>query len=142
MATINEKYLQRLRDAGLHVSHPMGCFNGGVWVCKPTTTPGNAIPGYEGGYITIGEEPPCPDTDAAMVALMQEDDTWIVWSIDCAGGMGYGDFENRWSTPEEAITDILDFYFGNPERMAKKAARRAGQKPRGPGANGPRVQSA
>lgn len=125
MATVDEKYLRELRNAGLHVSHAMDCFDGGVWVCKPTTTPGNAIPGYKGGYITIGDELPCPDTDAAMVAFMHQSDGWIVSAIDCAGGMGYGDFENRWSTAEEAIKDILDFYFGNPERMAIKSARKA-----------------
>lgn len=70
----------------------MGCFNGGVRVYKPTTTPGNSIPGYKGGYITIGDELPCPATDAAIVALMHQSDGWIVSAIDF-GGMGYGDFE-------------------------------------------------
>jgi hypothetical protein len=30
---------------------------------------------------------------------------------------GPGDFLNRWPTAEEAIDDVLDYYFGDPSRM-------------------------
>lgn len=37
---------------------------------------------------------------------------------------GPGDFLNEWNSPEEAVQDILDFYFGNPDRMEMKAKAR------------------
>jgi hypothetical protein len=60
---------------------------------------------------------------APMVVLCSTGDIWIVSAQDCAGGMGFVDFQNCWSSPDESVQGILDFYFGNPERMAKKAAR-------------------
>jgi hypothetical protein len=122
MAQIDEKYLNQLRLAGLFVSHPLGAFMGGVWVVKPTTTPGNNIPGYSSGYISLGDEPLCPDNDAPMLKFMHRDDIWIVDGILSCGGMGPADFIDTWKTPDEAVQDILDYYFGDPARMQKKAA--------------------
>lgn len=51
-------------------------------------------------------------------------DKWIVYAVDCAGGMGPADFVDIWDTPEEAIADIKDFYFGDPARMNLKEAER------------------
>jgi len=122
MPLINEKYLDQLRAAGLHVSHPIGAFLSGVWVCKPKTTPGHNMPRYSGGYMSLGDEPACPDIDAPMLKFMCRDNVWRVDGQDCAGGMGPADFIDEWSTPEEAVQDILDFYFGDPTRMARKVA--------------------
>lgn len=94
-------------------------------VGKPTAVPGHNIPGYNAGYLVIGseaEEP--PEMDAPMVVLYNVDNKWIVHSQECVPKLGPGDFVNVWSTPEEAISDILDFFFGNPERMEKKAERK------------------
>jgi hypothetical protein len=125
MAVVPEKYLQQLRNAGLHVSAPKPALCDGVWVCKPIITPGNNIPGFEDSYISLGDEPPCPDIDAPMLKFYFHNEKWKVNGQDSAGGMGPADFIDEWLTPEEAVQDILDFYFGNPERMAKKAAERA-----------------
>ncbi|MCC6980442.1 MAG: hypothetical protein IT343_19140 [Candidatus Melainabacteria bacterium] len=123
MPLIDKKYLEQLRSAGLHVSHPIPAFCNGVWVCKPTATPGHNMPGFEGGYITlIGQGPGCPDIDAPMLAFFFHHDKWIVSGQDCAGGMGPADFVDEWESPEEAVKDILDFYFGDPSRMQKKVA--------------------
>jgi hypothetical protein len=123
MKSIDEKYIDQLQSAGLHVSHPIPAFGDGVWICKPTTTPGHNVPGLEGGYTTLeGEGPGCPDIDAPMLAFFYHHDKWIVSGQDCAGGMGPADFVDEWDTPEEAVKDILDFYFGDPKRMQKKAA--------------------
>lgn len=121
-ASIDDKFLTKLRDAGLHVSDPIPAFRNGVWVCKPIATTGHNIPGYEGGYITIGEGAECPDIDAPMLKFMHLEDKWQVHGQDSAGGMGPADFINEWSTADEAVKDILDFYFGDPLRMARKAA--------------------
>ena len=125
MPPIPELYLDELRARGLHVSHPIGALRGGVWVCKPTTTPGNNIPGYSGGYISLGDEPPCPDIDAPMLKFFILNNKWQVHGQDCAGGMGPADFIDEWSTPEEAVDDILSFFFHDPTRMKRKAAERA-----------------
>lgn len=125
MPQIEEKYLQQLREAGLHISQPIAAWGYGNWVCKPISTPGNSIPGYEGGYITIGDEPACPDIDAPVIVFYIRNGRWIVRSQEHIPTPGPGDFENEWLTPKEAIKDILDFYFGNPERMEKKAERKA-----------------
>lgn len=101
-ASIDEKFLTKLRDAGLHVSEPIPAFRNGVWVCKPIATPGHNIPGYEGGYITIGDGAGCPDIDAPMLKFMHLEDKWQVHGQDSAGGMGSADFMNEWSTADEA----------------------------------------
>lgn len=122
---IDEKYLKQLRMAGLYISSPYSPNHGwrdGVRVGKPTTTPGNSIPGYKAGYVVIGAEAiEPPDMDAPMVVLYSVDNKWIVHSQECVPKLGPGDFVNAWSTPAEAIEDILDFYFGDPKRMQEKA---------------------
>lgn len=40
---------------------------------------------------------------------------------DCSGGMGPADFVDEWSDADNAIKDILDFFFGEPVRMNRKA---------------------
>ncbi|HMP53332.1 MAG TPA: hypothetical protein PKD05_17415, partial [Candidatus Melainabacteria bacterium] len=85
MPLIDQEYLSQLQSAGLHVSHPIPAFCDGVWVCKPVTTPGNNLPGYTGGYITIGDaDPGCPDIDAPMLGFYFHHDKWIVDGQDCA----------------------------------------------------------
>lgn len=69
---------------------------------------------------TLGPPLP-PDMDAPMVKLCSDGAIWIVDSCDSAGGMRASDFINEWSCGEEAIADILDLYFGDPQRMKKKA---------------------
>lgn len=122
MPTIEDKYLTPLRAAGLHVSGPIPALFDGVWVCKPITTLGNNIPGFEDGYSSLGDEPECPDIDAPMLRFYFHNDKWKVNGQDCAGGIGPADFINEWETGEQAVKDILDFFFGDPTRMIKKAA--------------------
>ena len=55
-----------------------------------------------------------------MLKFIFANDRWQVHGQDCAGGLGPADFINEWQTPEEAVKDILDFYFGDPKRMQKK----------------------
>ncbi|MBX3076082.1 hypothetical protein KF728_21300 [Candidatus Obscuribacterales bacterium] len=120
MALIDEKTLNALRARGLHISSPIAAFGDGVYVCKPTSTPGNKLTRPVGQYIAIDDDVPCPDIDAPMLRLLSENGKWIVDAQDSAGGMGGADFVNEWSSAEDAIADICDFYFGDPARMAKK----------------------
>ncbi|MCC6980441.1 MAG: hypothetical protein IT343_19135 [Candidatus Melainabacteria bacterium] len=126
MAKIEEEYLKRFRDAGLFVSVPYSSEHGwpdGVRVGKPITTPGNSIAGYDAAYITIGAVPEPPEMDAPMVVLYSTGEEWVIHSQECVPKLGPGDFINVWSTPEEAVKDVIDFYFGDPARMQAKADR-------------------
>jgi|LakMenEpi03Aug12_release.lakeMendotaPanAssembly.Ray.scaffolds.fasta_scaffold93980_2 hypothetical protein len=127
---IEEQHLDQLRAAGLFVSHPIPAFGGGYWICKPNSTPGNNAPGLDFGFITLEPEPPCPELDAPMLKFMFRMGQWIVDGIDEGGSPESADFSNKWSTPSEAVRDILDFYFGDPTRMQKKAERRYAAKQR------------
>lgn len=120
MARIDEKTLDALRERGLHISSPVAAFGDGVYVCKPTVTPGNKVTRPVGQYIAIDDAVPCPEIDAPMLRLLLENGKWTVDAHDSAGGTGGGDFVNEWNSAEDAIADICDFYFGDPARMAKK----------------------
>ncbi|MBS1955285.1 MAG: hypothetical protein JST89_13955 [Cyanobacteria bacterium SZAS-4] len=118
------EYLKQLIGLGLWYSRPMPCFGGGVWILKPVEAGGNSIPGYTASGVAwvsfdeIEELPtqlPQPESDAAMLALFKDhlEDRWVVFGVDCAGGMGPADFIGLWTTLDEAIADINDFYFGD-----------------------------
>lgn len=122
MDQIDKKFLDKLRDAGLHVSPPIPAYGGGVWVLKPTDTKGHHVPEFESGYVSFEEDPAKqPDTNAPMIAFYKNQSSWVV---DC-NGTGEAeipiDFLNEWKTPEEAVDDILDFYFGDSSRMISYA---------------------
>lgn len=125
MELIEQKHLNRLQSSGLHVSPPMSCFGGGVWIKKPSTTKGHHIPApeFESSYISFDEDPDTqPDTDAPMIAFYEQDGKWVVNGKRTTGkDLAPGDFINEWETPDEAVEDILDFYFGDSSRMLLKA---------------------
>ncbi len=113
MLEIEEKYLQQLRDRNLYVSTPFSkgrTLEGSVWVAKPTSIQGNCISGYNGA---VGEIP----IDAPAVLLRPTTEGWVVLNQDHIPELGPGDFKNVWQTEQEAIDDIIAFYFGNSERM-------------------------
>lgn len=71
--------------------------------------------------MSLGDEPDCPELDAPMLKFFFYDGKWQVHGQDCAGGMGPADFIDEWSSPADAVKDIVDFYFGDPARMERKA---------------------
>ncbi|HEY9676766.1 MAG TPA: hypothetical protein V6C76_02105 [Drouetiella sp.] len=117
---IDESILSRLRARNLFVSHPIPTLGGGVWVVKPESVPGNCIQGTRSGLNFFIDVPPCPNSDAPMLKLIHDKDKWLVDGWDCAGDMGSADFVNEWGTPEQALDDIFDFFFGNPDRVRAK----------------------
>lgn len=128
MATLPEEVLKRLTDAGLFVSQPYSpthAWPDGVRIGKPRITPGNCISGYDAGYVVLGDAAMPPDMDAPMVVLFSPfSGTWVVYAVDGVGGMLPGDFVNEWLSLDDAVQDIFDFYFGNPNRMQAKAEAR------------------
>lgn len=119
MAVIDEKHWQRLRDAGLvMLEPPFGkghAWADGMWVGKPVDVKGNCIPDYETGFLlSVDEE---IKLDAPPVVFYSRDNAFVVFAQHHVPTIGPGDFVNDFSTPEAAVDDILDFYFGSPIRM-------------------------
>jgi hypothetical protein len=120
---IPDNYLDRLRNAGLviseepfvpdHVAYPNGHIVG-----KPRETLGNSIPEMEGywGYTGIV-------LNAPTIYFYRARGKWVVAVEDWVPGPGPGDFVHAHDTPEGAIDDILDYYFGDPERMNSRLVR-------------------
>ncbi len=102
-----------MRDKKLFVSksYPAGHITeNGIWIAKPSEIPGNSIPDYNGTY---GDIP----IDAPAIMLYPTAEGWVVLNQAHVPTLGPGDFENIWQTLQEAVDDVIDFYFGNPERM-------------------------
>jgi hypothetical protein len=57
-----------------------------------------------------------------MLKFLFSNDKWQVHLQEGIPNLEEADFIDEWSTPEEAVKDILDFYFGDPARMEEKAA--------------------
>lgn len=111
-------YISQLTEAGLFVSKPFPsghAWEHGAHVGKPTSTEGNFISGYNFGIGNV-------KMNAPAVVLYPLGDSWMVRMQRSIPVAGPGDFENRWETLKDAVDDILDFYFGDDERM-KLAAR-------------------
>ena len=115
MKPIDNLHLQKLRDNGLFVSepYPQGhVLEFGVIVGKPTQVGGNFIPEFETAYDEIR-------MNAPMLTLFSTGKIWLTHVQEHIPDPGAGDFTNEWNSPEEAINDILDYYFGNPARMKR-----------------------
>ncbi|QQR59071.1 MAG: hypothetical protein IPG59_06155 [Candidatus Melainabacteria bacterium] len=117
---VEQIYIKRLEKSGLFVSEPYPVshvLSQGVMIGKPTSVSGNNIKDYNFGYDDI-------PMDAPAVILFSTDKQWIVLGQEASPLPGPGDFMNFWDTIDEAIDDILDFYFGDSSRMqAKEQAR-------------------
>ncbi len=123
MAVLAQEHLDRLRNAGLLISSPYSpthaAFPDGVAVGKPTTVPGNSIENYRLGWGFDGTM-----LDAPLLWVHPYEGKWYVVVAEYAPGPGPGDFVDVWRTEQEAVDDILDFFFGNPARMdIKRKAR-------------------
>lgn len=107
-----EHCLARLLAANLVVSPPgRGPYPDCILILKPRSNPDDHSPGMEchgerGIFIT----------DDPMVWLYPYDDVWFVTVHEYAPGPGPGDFTDVWDTPDEAVTDLLDYLFGDPVR--------------------------
>lgn len=116
---IPDDHLQRLRDAGLLVSEQPFvsghvAFPDGHIVGKPREAGGNGIAGMETRWGSRSGA----IVDAPAVYFHREDDTWVVTVCEWVPGPGPGDFEHRHRSAEQAVADIVDYFFGSPARMA------------------------
>jgi hypothetical protein len=126
---IADEHTERLRAHGLFVSDPRSadsCYPDGVLIGKPVSVRGNHIPNFSTGYVINLNADEEIQFDAPPVWLFGHGGVWVVQAQDHSPVPGPGDFINEWKTPEEAVQDIVDFYFGDPERMQRKAEAKSG----------------
>lgn len=121
MVQIPKHCIQKLRSSGLFVSKPWPSNH--VWpdnvlIGKPIEVSGNSIPGYTTGFKW---KDGCVEFDAPPIRLWFDGEVWLVLAEEYCPGPGPGDFLDEWNSPEEAVEDILNFYFGDPRRMQAKA---------------------
>ncbi len=111
-----EKLVREIIDLGLYLARQeSGPFRHGYIVCKPDTTKGNTRPGYKCGF---GDIEDTTQTDAPVSWIYPDPDgTWNFQVSMYVPGPGPGDFLNNHPSLQEAITDLRDYYFGNPARM-------------------------
>ena len=135
--TIPEALLDRIRERRLVIDAPAGRETDAqrVVILKPAAVPGNALPQP---WWSDQDRPngwPRIEIDALPLELWgerilvstvatetteQSIDRWHVESqpqVLCVPGPTPGYFRNAWTTPEEALADVLDYYFGDPARV-------------------------
>lgn len=110
------KLVQETIDLGLYLARQeTGPFRHGYIVCKPDTTKGNSRPGSKCGFGDLDNR---SETDAPVSWIYPDPDgTWNFQVSVYVPGPGPGDFINNHPTMEDAITDLRDYYFGDPVRM-------------------------
>jgi hypothetical protein len=115
-----QEQLQRLRSAGLAVSDAVrryGDNDFGFVICKPKSTPGNSFPIKE---VWLGETLSDKRAmDAPALMLETDNGRWVLGYHMWTPGPGPGDFRHVYDRLDEAIGDVLDFYFGDPERVRR-----------------------
>ncbi len=119
MLELVESKLQRLRDEGLYVSaiYPEGReWAGGVLVAKPSDIGGNCVRDYR--FLCHSVE-----TNAPVMALYPDENLWKVETMECCP-RGPEDICNSWSTLEDAVEDVYNFFFGDSERMRQMKGER------------------
>jgi hypothetical protein len=111
-----ERNLAQLQEAGLFVTG----FPGKHVILKPTTVPGNSLPHLDGfWYDHDGEVPP---TDAPATWVVHEGSYWSVVENDIV--VWGPDSTRTYQSPADVVTDLLDYYFGDPGRMQEWARQR------------------
>ena len=123
---IANEHIEKLRLHGLFVAKPRSsdsCYPDGVLVGKPADLPGNHIPNFSTSYANLATNEETK-FDAPPVWFFGHGGVWIVVAQEHSPILGPGDFIDEWKTSEEATTDILEFYFGDPKRMQAKAQAR------------------
>ena len=124
---IPEESIQRLKALGLFVNKPTlseHVFPDGVLVGKPENVEGNCIPGYSTSFVLDIDSGDAIRFNAPLVWLYGNQDLWFVLGEDYCPGPGPGDFFDEWTTSDQAVADIIEFYFGDPKRMQAKAEAR------------------
>jgi len=95
-----------------HVAWPLGRSIG-----KPISAGGYSLPEYECHWSNgEGED---VVVDAPVLQLHFSEGRWHVTVHEYEPGPGPGDFVHGYSTIDQAVEDIIDYYFGDPARMCR-----------------------
>lgn len=87
-------------------------YSGGYSICKPKSVIGNKRTEYE---VYCGDEEIL--CDAPCTSLYPQNGRWIVEVWEFIPGPGLGDFQLAFDQIDDAVSSIIDYYFGNPLRM-------------------------
>ena len=113
--TLSKASIQKIRESGLfiddnpdfvetHVAYPNGYI-----VIKPSSINGNCLPDYEAWYNDHdGKE---KMSDAPRIVIYPRSELWHVTVSDYVPGPGPGDFDIHFNSEEEAVDNILNYYF-------------------------------
>lgn len=106
--------MSRLTDLGLliHAYSDLSPYPEGYMVANPKTAHGNTRKGQEDYFSE--DEILC---DAPPVFLYPYEGAWMVKVHEWVPGPGVGDFKISFVQLSEAISSVIDYYFGDPVRM-------------------------
>lgn len=113
---LSRRQEKRMESQGLRLRHysERHSIKNGMMIIKPVGVKGNCIEGSDCGF----------DTDAPTLYL-QFNGTASQWNVFCVelsyGGRGPGHFDHLWATEAEAVDDVLDYFFGESDRMREIA---------------------
>lgn len=115
-----EEALLLLRNRGLIVS-PRGSELTRFHIRRPSGIEGNRREDYQRDFCGFrdGEMIVLDTLDAPLGVLEQspEPGAWLFRVWDYAPGPGPGDFEREYESFDEAVSAVLDYYFGDPAWM-------------------------
>jgi len=116
MSQLNESstLLEKITGSGLVVQYAgtSGPFAEGYLIAKPQSIEGNSRDGYK--TLFGSDKIAC---DAPCVQLYPLDDQWLVEVWEYMPGPGPGDFQEKFLEFNNAVSFVLDYYFGSPETM-------------------------
>jgi hypothetical protein len=117
MANINQSIVNVIstlehKDLIVDPYGEIGPFSGGYLIAKPESVPGNRRQNYE-TYLG-SEEILC---DAPCTRIYPKDGKWIFELWEWVPGPGPGDFQEEYLSINDTVPAILDYYFGDPNKM-------------------------
>lgn len=126
---LSDDQWQRMLDSGLILRHysETHVIANGMMIIKPGGIAGNYITDFEGSTLvsyTDGGRSESAPTDAPNLYLLfsAPESRWLVMCAELSyGGRGPGHFEHLWETESEAVDDVLDYFFGESDRMREIA---------------------
>lgn len=129
MPRLSDEHLKRLADRGLVLGfrHADSLIANQITVMKPLGVRGNRIPHIR-NFVSVCPDrfqptPEITESDAPALELgySDTDKKWFVSMSQCGGETSLA-LENSHDFEEDAVEDVLDYFFGNPDRMQALAA--------------------
>ena len=112
--------LDLLESKGLDIQKVR--FMDGYRILKPNDVEGNYVEGYEKNIIGLvdGKLEITTVLNSPLSHIFKENGKYCFYIWECSPGPCPGDFYNQFDNIEDCLADVIDYYFGNPERMNEK----------------------